>query len=120
MAPKKKPDQAPSFEKDLESLEKIVEELEEGGLSLDDSLKKFEEGMRLAQRCDKALNAAEKKIEILTRNAEGGLETEPFEDADGDSATSVPKPQRKSAGAEDSNASGESDDEEDEDGELLF
>ena len=113
MPAKKKTDQTPSFEKDLESLEQIVEQLEEGGLSLDDSLKKFEEGMKLAQRCDKALNAAEKKVEVLTRNAEGELETEPFGDEDEESAPA--KPRRKSRAAAD-----DDDEEESEDGELLF
>src|SRR5690349_19241213 len=80
MATKKKAETESNFEKDLEALEKIVEELEEGGLSLDVSIKKFEEGMRLAQSCDKALSAAEKKIEILTRNADGSLEAQPFGD----------------------------------------
>ena len=51
MAAKKKAETESNFEKDLETLEKIVEELEEGGLSLDVSIKKFEEGMRLAQSC---------------------------------------------------------------------
>jgi len=111
---KKKSDSASTFEKDLESLEKIVEELEEGGLSLDDSLKKFEEGMHLAQRCDKALNAAEKKIELLTRNAEGELETEPF----GEDAESNEEPAPKSRGKAAPKDNDE--DEESEDGELLF
>ncbi len=114
VAGKKKIEPEPTFETDLESLEKIVEELEEGGLSLDDSLKKFEEGMRLAQRCDKALNAAEKKIEVLTRNAEGELETEPFEEAAAGGGEPVPaKPRRAPAAPSEG-------DEESEDGTLLF
>ena len=60
-----------NFEKDLEKLEKIVEELDEGGLTLDQSLKRFEEGIKLSRRCDKALSAAEKRIEILLKNADG-------------------------------------------------
>lgn len=68
----------PKFEKDLERLEQIVEALETGGLSLDDSLKKFEEGIKLARRCEKALTDAERRIEILTRNAEGEISAEPF------------------------------------------
>ena len=72
----------PKFEKDMEKLETLVEALEEGGLSLDDSLKKFEEGIKLAQRCDKALNAAEKKIEILTKNANGDVVAEPLDSGD--------------------------------------
>jgi exodeoxyribonuclease VII small subunit len=77
----------------------------EGGLSLDVSLKKFEEGIGLAQRCEKALSSAEKKIEKLTRSAGGKLKTEPLDDSDEDDE-------------EDDFA--EADDEEDEDGELLF
>jgi len=69
-----------NFEKDLEQLEQIVTALEEGGLSLDDSLKRFEEGIKLARRCEKALSEAEKKIEILVKNEEGDLEAEPFGD----------------------------------------
>ena len=61
----------------------IVEALEEGDLSLDDSLKKFEEGVKLAKRCEKALATAEKKIEILTKNAEGDYEAEPFDEEAG-------------------------------------
>ena len=74
----------PSFEKDLERLEEIVAALEEGGLSLDDSLKRFEEGVTLARRCEKALSEAEKKIEILLKNAEGNLEAQPFGDVQPD------------------------------------
>jgi exodeoxyribonuclease VII small subunit len=72
----------PKFEKDIEKLEQIVEALEAGGLSLDDSLKRFEEGVKLAQRCEKALTQAEKKIEILTKNAQGEVMAEPFGDED--------------------------------------
>jgi len=68
------------FEKDLEKLEQVVEALETGGLSLDDALKRFEEGIKLARRCEKALGEAEKKIEILTKNAQGDLVAEPFAD----------------------------------------
>lgn len=71
-----------SFEGDLESLESIVTALEEGGLSLDDALKQFESGIKLARRCEKALSEAEKKIEVLTRNADGELEAEPFDESE--------------------------------------
>ncbi len=69
-----------SFEKDLEGLEGIVTALEEGGLSLDDALKRFEEGIKLARKCEKALNDAEKKIEILTKNVAGEAVTRPFDE----------------------------------------
>lgn len=96
------------FEKNLERLEQIVNALEEGGLSLDESLKRFEEGIKLARQCEKALTAAEKKIEILTKNAEGELEAKPF---------SEPSVQDDSAESE--GGPSEEADEEGED-ELLF
>jgi exodeoxyribonuclease VII small subunit len=65
------------FEKALERLEKIVDELESGSLDLDDSLKAYEEGVKLIKLCSKKLNEAEKKIEILTKE-EGKLSTKPF------------------------------------------
>lgn len=71
-----------TFEKDLEALESIVGALEEGGLSLDDALKQFESGIKLARRCEKALSDAEKKIEVLMKNAEGDLEAQPFDEND--------------------------------------
>jgi exodeoxyribonuclease VII small subunit len=71
-----------TFEKDLEALEGIVGALEAGGLSLDDALKQFESGITLARRCEKALSSAEKKIEILMKNAEGELEAQPFDEND--------------------------------------
>lgn len=82
-----------SFENDLEKLEGIVNALEEGGLSLDDALKQFEEGVKLSRKCEKALSEAEKKIEVLTRNAEGDLDTEPFDEEDGPN----PSPQKTSS-----------------------
>ena len=104
----------PKFEKDLEKLEKIVESLEEGGLSLDVSLKKFEEGIGLAQRCEKALSAAEKKIEKLTRARDGSLKTSSL---DGDEVDAGATEESEDDGGD--SESGD-DDEEDEDGELLF
>ena len=94
----------PKFEKDLEKLEKIVDTLEEGGLPLDDSIKKFEEGIKLAKRCEKALSFAEKKIEVLTKDAQGKVETKPFADDEEEE--------------EDDEEDDEAD--RDDDGELLF
>ena len=70
------------FEDAIEKLEKIVAELEEGGLPLEKSLKKFEEGIKLSRFCSKKLKEAERKIELLTKTAEGELETKPFEPED--------------------------------------
>lgn len=108
-----------NFEKDLEELEGIVTALEEGGLSLDEALKRFEQGIRLARCCEKTLTQAEKKIEILTRNVQGEYETRPFDDAE-EGVMNVSDPPLPSAivGAA---VEGEPDDEEDEEGaELLF
>ncbi len=55
------------FEKALERLEKIVEELESGDLALEEALKRYEEGVKLSRACTKKLTEAEKKIETLTR-----------------------------------------------------
>ena len=57
-----------SFEEQMESLEKIVAELENGNLNLDESVNKFEEGMKLSKKCNDFLESAEKKITILINN----------------------------------------------------
>lgn len=54
-----------TFEIKMQELEKIVSELENGELSLDESVSKFEEGMNLSKECNKILENAEKKITIL-------------------------------------------------------
>ena len=65
------------FEEALKRLEKIVGELESGKLSLDESLKKYEEGVRLSRSCHKTLQTAQKKIQVLTKKGEG-FELKPF------------------------------------------
>ena len=55
------------FEKALDQLEKIVDDLESGDLALDEALKRYEEGVRLSRICTKRIGEAEKKIEILNR-----------------------------------------------------
>ena len=65
------------FEEALKRLEKIVEELESGRLSLDESLKRYEEGVKLSRFCHKSLQAAQKKIQILTKKGED-WEVKPF------------------------------------------
>ena len=59
-----------SFETMMERLEQLVERLEEGNLSLEDSIKSFEEGMTLVKTCSKVLQEAEQRIQKLTRDAE--------------------------------------------------
>ena len=54
-----------NFEESMKKLETIVTELENGNLNLDESVKKFEEGMKIAKQCNNILEDAEKKITIL-------------------------------------------------------
>ena len=58
------------FEQQLESLETLVESLESGDLSLEDSLKSFETGIKVARECQQALKAAEQKVELLMRQGD--------------------------------------------------
>lgn len=67
-----------SFEKGLERLERLVEEMESGKLGLEEMLARFEEGSRLVKVCGEKLNEVEKKIEQLVKREDGSLETEPF------------------------------------------
>ena len=73
---------APDLEKSLAELEKIVERLENGELSLDESLKHFERGVALTRQCQSALRAAEQKVEILLRKSGAAAGEEPFETQD--------------------------------------
>lgn len=66
------------FEKSLKRLEKIVRELEEGNLTLDEAIKKYEEGIALSRACSKMLKDAKGKIEKLARKEEN-LFTEELE-----------------------------------------
>jgi len=68
------------FEDCLARLEQIVSALESGSLSLEESLKVFEEGIGLARHCTRYLDEAERKIELLTRDETGGPATKPLTD----------------------------------------
>ena len=68
------------FEDAMKRLEKIVAELEDGNLGLDESLKKYEEGVGLSQFCAKKLNEAQKKVQIVSRKSTGTLEAAPFDE----------------------------------------
>jgi len=61
----KKTPQEPDFETALQELETLVEKMEHGELSLEDSLSHFERGVKLSRTCQQALKAAEQKVEIL-------------------------------------------------------
>lgn len=69
------------FEKSFERLEKIVQRLEGEELSLEESLKLFEEGISLSRFCHAKLAEVEKKIELILADAKGEPKTEPFEGA---------------------------------------
>ncbi|BAS67725.1 exodeoxyribonuclease VII small subunit [Bathymodiolus septemdierum thioautotrophic gill symbiont] len=62
------------FNKGLEKLESIVQTMEEGDLSLEDSLKYFEDGVKLTRQCQTALSEAEQKIAVLS--ADDGYQSE--------------------------------------------
>lgn len=68
----------PKFEDSLKQLETIVGQLEQGDLPLEDSLKLFEEGMRLSAVCKEELDAAEGKVQILLKQRDGSMKAEPF------------------------------------------
>jgi len=69
-----------SFEASLEELEKIVRHLEAGDLPLDRSLELFEQGVRLSRECQKRLDEAERKVEILLRGDDGAYKPVPFQE----------------------------------------
>jgi exodeoxyribonuclease VII small subunit len=68
----------PSFEKALTELEQIVDKLEKGGQSLNESLALFEKGVKLARFLRDELDRAEKKVEILLKDEKGTLKRKPF------------------------------------------
>jgi exodeoxyribonuclease VII small subunit len=73
----------PSFEESLAKLEQAVRELEEGQLGLSESLARYEDGVRQLKQCYRALEEAERKIELLTGvDADGRPLTEPFDETE--------------------------------------
>lgn len=78
MATKSNSKTEPSFEDALGQLEKLVDTMEQGDMSLDDSLKAFEEGIKLTRQCQKSLDEAEQKVKILLEN-NSDAELEPFD-----------------------------------------
>jgi exodeoxyribonuclease VII small subunit len=70
--------QLATFEESLKQLEVIVAQLERGDLPLEDSVKIFEEGMKLSAECKKQLEEAEGKVEILVKRRNGAMEREPL------------------------------------------
>jgi len=79
-----------TFESAIQRLEKIVTDMEEAELPLEDVIKKYEEGTRLVRFCSQKLDEAEKKIEILTKKTDGSVALEPFEVESGESDEEAP------------------------------
>jgi exodeoxyribonuclease VII small subunit len=70
-----------SFEQALASLESVIRDLEDGRLGLNESLNRYEEGVRILRYCHEALNEAERKILLLTAVDESGEAiTQPYDD----------------------------------------
>lgn len=85
-AKKPEPPKKPDFEKSLVRLEEVVRRLESPQLSLDEAMKLFQEGVELSHECQKQLEEAEGRVEILLKKADGKLAAEPFD----------PEPERES------------------------
>ena len=73
------------FETALKKLESIVQNLENGELSLEQSLKQYEEGVKMADICSRRLSEAQKRVEVLMKTSGGKFKTEAFEDDNGKS-----------------------------------
>jgi exodeoxyribonuclease VII small subunit len=78
MAAEKSTASIADFEKSLDELEKLVNDLERGELSLEQSLTAFERGVKLTRECQQALKTAEQRVDQLVENSDGTLETRPF------------------------------------------
>lgn len=74
-----KPETEPTFDTAVERLEQLVEMMESDRMPLDELLVRYEEGTKLVKFCQEQLDAAERRIEIVTRNSKGESQIEPFE-----------------------------------------
>ena len=73
------PQRKGEFERSLARLEEVVKRLESTDLALDEAMKLFEEGVKLSRDCQRQLEEAEGKVEILLRKADGKVVAQPFE-----------------------------------------
>ncbi len=76
---KSEPPKKPDFERCLARLEEVARKLESANLPLDEAMKLFEEGVELSRECQKQLEQAEGRVEILLKKADGRIAAEPFE-----------------------------------------
>ena len=79
------------FEEAVGELERVVEQLESGELSLEDSLAAFENGVRLVKLCNQKLTEVERKIELLVKDKDGKLQLKPLEELGEDDANGEEK-----------------------------
>ncbi|HOP60268.1 MAG TPA: exodeoxyribonuclease VII small subunit [Candidatus Saccharicenans sp.] len=89
-----------NFEKALTELEQIVNKLEKGGLSLNESLALFEKGIKLARFLRAELDKAERKVEILIKNEKGELKPQEFEPEDLEADFHLEEPEEGTEGEE--------------------
>ncbi len=73
----------PKFEENLTALESVVERLERGDLSLEDSVKLFEDGVKLSAACKAELDAADGRVQLLVARADARLEAVGLDTAEG-------------------------------------
>lgn len=81
----KKDPQELKFEEAIADLEQVVEQLESGDLSLEDSLAAFEKGVGLVRYCNQKLSEVEKKVELLVKDKQGQLRLQAFGNGPADS-----------------------------------
>ncbi len=84
-----------TFEASLQELERIVRNLENGDLSLEESLKLFEDGVKISRQCQERLNQAERRIEILMKDTGGNPMLEVIKAEDLRTEQSEPKVKRR-------------------------
>ncbi len=115
------------FEQSLELLKQIVSELENGNLTLSDSLEKYEQGVANLKQCFEALNVAQKRIEVLVDlDEDGNLVTRPFDNTsslemtDGVRRSTSSKTSREELSGEEDEYDADDDDAEDDDSGSLF
>lgn len=72
----------PSLESAMQRISEIVESMEEGSLPLEKLLESYEEGLGLVKSCQKKLNDAEQRIQLIARDTDGSTTVKPFEDSE--------------------------------------
>jgi len=86
--------EAPKFEEGLAGLEKLVDELENGDLGLDEALKRFEKGVKLSAQLQASLEVSQRKIEKLAQGSDGESGLEPFEGEEGAAPPKKARPKK--------------------------